>query len=67
MKGNLVVPKNAIGIILLQIKKQAFDQLESVKEMKIVSGATHLFEEPGKLIAVANLTGLWYKKYLILD
>jgi len=34
------------------------------KELKIVPGATHLFEEPGTLEEVARLAGEWFKKYL---
>jgi putative phosphoribosyl transferase len=35
------------------------------KELKIVPGATHLFEEPGTLEKVANLAGEWFKRYLL--
>ncbi|AKB31197.1 hypothetical protein MSSIH_0507 [Methanosarcina siciliae HI350] len=34
------------------------------KELKIVPGATHLFEEPGTLEEVARLAREWFKKYL---
>lgn len=34
------------------------------KELKIVPGATHLFEEPGTLEEVARLAGEWFNKYL---
>ncbi|MDQ1274978.1 MAG: putative phosphoribosyl transferase, partial [Euryarchaeota archaeon] len=34
------------------------------KELKIVPGATHLFEEQGALEEVARLAGEWFKKYL---
>ena len=43
----------------------ALDHLESVKDMKIVSGAKHLIEEPGELIEVADLAIEWYKWYSI--
>jgi len=56
-----------LDVPVIQMNKQAFDQLKSVKEMEIISGATHLFEEPGKLMEVAQLAILWYKKYLIID
>jgi len=56
-----------MDVPVIQMNKQAFDQLQSVKEMKIIPGATHLFEEPGKLMEVAELAILWYKKYLIKD
>lgn len=53
-----------LDIPVISMNKFAFDALESVKEMKIVPGATHLFEESGKLQEVANLAIVWYKKYL---
>lgn len=49
---------------VISMNKMAYDKLESVKDMKIVEGATHLFEEPGKLLEVADLAIDWYKKYL---
>jgi hypothetical protein len=35
-----------------------------VKELEIVPGATHLFEEPGKLEEVARLAADWFRKHL---
>ncbi len=35
------------------------------KELKIVPGATHLFEESGALEKVAHLAGEWFKRYLV--
>ncbi|UFH35557.1 dienelactone hydrolase family protein [Flavobacterium acetivorans] len=57
----LIVGGMDIPIILMN--KMAFDELESVKEMKIIAGATHLFEEPEKLQEVAELAIIWYKRY----
>lgn len=54
-----------LDVPVIGMNKMALDNLESVKEMKIVSGATHLFEEPGKLLEVADLAINWYKNYLI--
>ncbi len=34
------------------------------KELKIIPGATHLFEEPGKLEEVANLARDWFIRHL---
>lgn len=56
-----------MDVPVIQMNKQAFDQLKSVKEMKIIPGASHLFEEPGKLMEVAELAVLWYKKFLQID
>ncbi len=54
-----------MDVPVIGMNKMAFDELRSVKEMKIIHGATHLFEEPGKLQEVANLAIIWYKKYLV--
>lgn len=50
---------------VIKMNKLAFEQLDTIKEMKIVPGATHLFEEPGKLEEVAKLAISWYEKHLI--
>ncbi len=54
-----------LDVPVIQMNKQAFDQLHCVKEMKIIPGATHLFEEPGKLIEVAEMAISWYKEYFV--
>jgi dienelactone hydrolase len=51
-------------IAVIGMNKMAYDELGSVKEMKIIPGATHLFEEPGKLQEVADLAIVWYKRHL---
>jgi len=53
-----------LDVPVIQMNKLAFDQLKSKKEMKIIPGATHLFEEPGKLMEVADMAIEWYKEYL---
>jgi putative phosphoribosyl transferase len=55
-----------MDVPVIGMNKMAFDELHSVKEMKIVPGATHLFEEPGKLLEVANLAISWYKRHLVI-
>ncbi|MFV5702654.1 dienelactone hydrolase family protein [Flavobacterium sp. XS2P12] len=49
---------------VIGMNKMAYDELGSIKEMKIIPGATHLFEEPGKLQEVADLAIVWYKRHL---
>ena len=34
------------------------------KELEIISGASHLFEEPGKLERVAELAGDWFEEFV---
>ncbi len=51
---------------VIEMNQWALDQLKvEQKELKIVPGATHLFEEPGTLEEVANLAGEWFKRYLV--
>lgn len=50
---------------VLELNKMSFKLLKCEnKKIEIVSGATHLFEEEGKLEEVAGLAGKWFKKYL---
>jgi dienelactone hydrolase len=49
---------------VLRMNKEAYVQLNCEKKLAIVEGATHLFEEPGKLEEVAMLAGNWFEKYL---
>lgn len=45
---------------VIAINEDAMAQLHSIKRLEIVPGATHLFAEPGKLTAVANLAKEWF-------
>lgn len=49
---------------VLQLNRQAFAHLAVEKELSVVSGATHLFEEPGTLEQAANLAKNWFSRYL---
>lgn len=51
-------------ILVIEMNKRAYDELHCEKEMKVITGATHLFEEPGKLYEVADSAIAWYNKYL---
>ena len=44
--------------------EEALAQLQWEKQLAIVSGATHLFEEPGALEEVSTLALDWFEKYL---
>jgi putative phosphoribosyl transferase len=50
---------------VIELNQQAYSYLTSVKNLKIVPGATHLFEEPGTLEQAANLAADWFEKYLV--
>jgi len=51
--------------VVIELNKKAFDMIKAEKQLKIIPGATHLFEEPGTLEAVARLAADWFKQYLI--
>jgi alpha-beta hydrolase superfamily lysophospholipase len=48
---------------VIDMNKIAYDQLECEKELKIIPGASHLFEEDGKLEEVARMSAEWFEKH----
>jgi dienelactone hydrolase len=50
--------------VVIQLNQKAYDQLKAEKQLVIIPGATHLFEEPGTLEEVARLAAQWFKRYL---
>jgi len=51
--------------VVIGLNDAAFRRLGSpVKELIIVPGASHLFEEPGKLDEVARLAAEWFSRHL---
>lgn len=49
---------------VLELNVQALARLGGLKELVVVPRATHLFEEPGTLEAVATYAAEWFKRYL---
>ncbi len=60
----LIVGDRDFGVV--QHNREARRQMErcSRKELTLIRGATHLFEEPGALEEVARLAGDWFDQYL---
>jgi putative phosphoribosyl transferase len=50
---------------VIQMNRDAMRQMRASVEIEIVPGATHLFEEPGRLERVADLAGDWFRRYLV--
>ena len=48
---------------VIDLNQLAYDRLRCEKEMVIVPGATHLFEEPGTLEAVAMRAAGWFAEH----
>jgi len=49
---------------VIDLNRQAFARLPGERELQIVPGATHLFEEPGALQDVARLATNWFLDHL---
>ena len=50
---------------VLELNKLALAKLSGIKKLAVVPGATHLFEEPGKLEEAEKLTQDWFTKFLV--
>ena len=50
--------------VVIDLNRQAFDVLARTKQLVIVPGATHLFEEAGALEQVAVLASEWFSRFL---
>lgn len=58
----LIVGGDDFGVI--ELNQEAYQILQSTKEMMLVPSATHLFEEEGALEEVARLAQKWFDHYL---
>ncbi|CAN99214.1 hypothetical protein sce9042 [Sorangium cellulosum So ce56] len=50
---------------VLALNQAALEGLAGPRRLAVVPSATHLFEEPGALAAVARLAGEWFAQHLI--
>src|SRR5438309_1372082 len=50
---------------VIELNRQAYQRLNCEKRLEIIPGATHLFEEPGALEAVARLATAWFRRHLV--
>lgn len=51
--------------VVLDLNRRAQVELQCENRLSIVPGATHLFEEPGALPAVAGLASEWFVEHLV--
>jgi pimeloyl-ACP methyl ester carboxylesterase len=58
----LIVGGNDRAVI--ELNRSAFDVLKAEKKLEIIKGASHLFEEPGTLDRVAQLSIDWFNRFL---
>lgn len=50
---------------VLALNRAALSQMGCDRQLQVVAGATHLFEEPGALEAVAGLAAAWFERHLL--
>jgi putative phosphoribosyl transferase len=50
--------------VVIELNRQAYDRIRAEKELIIIPGATHLFEEPGALEEVARRALGWFTLHL---
>jgi alpha-beta hydrolase superfamily lysophospholipase len=53
--------------VVLERNRKALERLGGTKQLVVIDGATHLFEEPGTLEQVAQLAAEWFGRYLKKD
>ena len=49
--------------VVIRLNEEALAKLHCEKQLKILPGATHLFEEAGALEAVADLAADWFRRH----
>jgi len=54
-----------LDIEVIELNREAMAKMTAQKKLVIVPGATHLFEERGKLEEVAKLSINWFLRYLV--
>jgi putative phosphoribosyl transferase len=49
--------------VVLELNRAALERLRAPARLEVIPGATHLFEEPGKLDEVARHAAAWFDSY----
>ena len=57
----------SLDTYVIKLNNQAYNQIKGDKSIKIIDGASHLFEEPGKLNEVAQYAVNWFEKQLVFS
>lgn len=67
VKAPTLLIVGGLDIDVISLNKEAYSKLNCEKDLRIVKGAGHLFEEPGKLDEAADLAVEWFNKYLVFN
>jgi dienelactone hydrolase len=52
--------------VVLELNRQAYRRLSCVKRLVVITGATHLFEEPGTLEEAGRWAAEWFVEHLAM-
>lgn len=55
-----------LNSVLLQLNRKAYVTLKCKKDMEIIPGTSHLFEEPGKMNEEASLAAMWFQAHIAI-
>lgn len=50
--------------VVIELNEKAYQKLQCQRKLEIIPNASHLFEEPGKLNEVAQISANWFATYL---
>lgn len=64
VKASVLLMVGSNDVQVIQLNQMAYKALKCQKRLEIIEGAGHLFEEPGKLTAVAGLAADWFRKHI---
>ena len=66
VKAATLLIVGSLDLDVLQLNRKAYSQLRCEKKLEVVEGASHLFEEAGKMQIVSALALNWFQKYLAM-
>jgi pimeloyl-ACP methyl ester carboxylesterase len=52
---------------VIELNRGAYERLQCERALRIVPGATHLFEEPGTLEIVAQMAAEWFSEHFAFN
>jgi dienelactone hydrolase len=72
LAGESLIKVNAPTLLLvggedtevMELNQEALELMQTTKQLMVIPGATHLFEEPGTLEDVANFSTKWFSRFL---
>jgi len=67
VKSSTLLIVGGLDYPVIRLNEDAYSQLRCEKELTIVPGASHLFEEPGTLDEVAHLAAEWFQRHLVAE